>query len=108
MFKLGGTYLDIDALIIKSLPLDLPNFVGIESWEKSYIAAGVLRSTPFGFLQSFQSAFYFFKFYHNLLKSSSTVLILVPNCFIYLCSANMSRKSKSLLAMMYFQKHGFM
>ena len=33
----------MDALIIKSLPLDLPNFLGRESWEKSFLAAGVLR-----------------------------------------------------------------
>ena len=33
----------MDALIIKPLPLDLPNFLGRESWEKSFLAAGVLR-----------------------------------------------------------------
>ena len=36
LFKLGGTYLDLDALIIKSLPLDLPNFLGRESGTTQY------------------------------------------------------------------------
>ena len=39
--------------------------------------------------------------------TSSTVLHLVPDCLISFSSAHMSRKSKSLLTMMYFQIHGF-
>ena len=54
-----------------------------------------------------QSLFVRIPFYHNSSKSSSTVLVLVPDCLEYLSSAHMSRKSKSLLAMMYFQIHGF-
>ena len=33
----------MDALIIKTLPLNLPNFIGRESLDKPYLAAGVLR-----------------------------------------------------------------
>ena len=43
-----------------------------------------------------------FKFYHNSPKSSSMVLVLVSHCFICFSSAHISRKSKSLLGMMYF------
>ena len=45
--------------------------------------------------------------YDNWPKSSSMVFVLIPYCFINLSLAHMSRKSKLLSAMMYFQNMGF-
>ena len=42
LYNFGGTYLDLDALIIKPLP-NLTNFLGRESLQVEYLAAGVLR-----------------------------------------------------------------
>ncbi len=35
--KYGGTYLDLDALILRPLPENVPNFVGRESWTHPFI-----------------------------------------------------------------------
>ena len=43
LHNFGGTYLDLDALILQKLPEASKNFVGRESWTKPYLAAGVLR-----------------------------------------------------------------
>lgn len=37
LYNFGGTYLDLDALILKTLPMDIPNFVGRESWTHPYL-----------------------------------------------------------------------
>ena len=42
LYNFGGTYLDLDALVIKALP-NLTNFLGRESLQYEYLAAGVLR-----------------------------------------------------------------
>ena len=42
LFHFGGTYLDLDALILKPLP-EVPNFIGRENKGTDFLAAGVLR-----------------------------------------------------------------
>ena len=37
LFHFGGTYLDLDALIIKELPKNVPNFIGREGWQKPFL-----------------------------------------------------------------------
>ena len=46
LHQFGGTYLDLDALIIQPLP-DLPNFIGRESIDHEFLAAGVLKSISY-------------------------------------------------------------
>ena len=43
LHQFGGTYLDLDALIVNPLP-DIPNFIGRESVDREFLAAGVLKS----------------------------------------------------------------
>ena len=43
LHQFGGTYLDLDALIVNPLP-DIPNFIGRESVDHEFLAAGVLKS----------------------------------------------------------------
>ena len=42
LYNFGGTYLDLDALIIQTFP-NLTNFLGRESFTVDFLAAGVLR-----------------------------------------------------------------
>ena len=42
-YQFGGIYLDLDALIVNPLP-DIPNFIGRESVDREFLAAGVLKS----------------------------------------------------------------
>jgi lactosylceramide 4-alpha-galactosyltransferase len=35
--KFGGIYMDLDALTLKPLPNDIPNYVGRESWTRPFI-----------------------------------------------------------------------
>ena len=46
LHQFGGTYLDLDALIIQPLP-DLLNFLGRESIDHEFLAAGVLKSISY-------------------------------------------------------------
>ena len=37
LYNFGGTYLDLDALIVRPLPLEIPNFIGKENLKVNYL-----------------------------------------------------------------------